>query len=94
MGCSIGVKPLGAKLLVRPEEKTEKVEGGIVIPGKAGARGNNRTAYVLDVGPKYKGDLSEGSQIIISPFCGTEIKIGKELYLFITEADVLAEIED
>ncbi|MFQ5713045.1 MAG: co-chaperone GroES [Candidatus Scalinduaceae bacterium] len=92
-------KPIGEKLLVKRLEAEEKTAGGIVLPetakekpkeGKIIALGDGK---LLDNGKRAKFQVKKGDKVVFSSYAGTEVKIGTEEYLLMSEDDILAVIE-
>jgi chaperonin GroES len=93
------VKPLGDRVLVRPEDEEEQVKGGIIIPdtakekpaeGKVTAVGNGK---VGDDGKRIALEVKKGDRILFGKYSGTEVKISGEEYLIMREEDVLGIID-
>ncbi len=92
-------KPIGEKLLVKRLEAEGKTAGGIVLPetakekpkeGKIIALGDGK---LLDNGKRAKFQVKKGDTVVFSSYAGTEVKIGTEEYLLMSEDDILAVIE-
>ena len=94
------LKPLGARVLVKPLEAEDKSAGGIILPEAAQER--PREGKVIAVGPGELNDdgeamgmsVSKGDTVIYSSFGGTEIKIDGDDYLIVSESDIIAVRED
>ena len=95
----MGYKPLGDRLLVKPNPSEEKTKTGIVLPdsakekpqeGKVIAAGNGGRD---DKGNKIPMEVKVGDVVLYSKYSGTEVKIDGEEHLIIRESDVLAVIE-
>ncbi len=94
------LKPLGARVLIKPLEAEEKSAGGIILPEAAQER--PREGKVVAVGPGALDDqgetmgvrVEEGDVVIYASYGGTEIKIDGEEYLIVSEDDILAVRED
>lgn len=93
------VRPLADRLLVKREEASETVRGGIIIPdtakekpqeGKVVAVGPGR---VDDDGNRVALEVKKGDRILMGKYAGTEVKIDGEDHLIMREDDVLAVIE-
>ncbi len=89
-------KPLGDRVLVKPEAAEQTTKSGIVIPdsaqekpqaGKVIRTGEGR---VTDDGKTIPVNVNEGDIVIYSKFSGTELKDGGQEYLIIRESDILA----
>ena len=93
------VKPLGDRVLVRPEEEEEQMKGGIIIPdtakekpqrGKVVAVGDGK---VDDSGKKIKPSVKSGDTVLYGKYSGTEIQLDDEEHLIMSEGDILAIIK-
>lgn len=91
----VNIRPLHDRLLVRRMKEEEKTAGGIIIPdtakekpqrGEVVATGNGR---LLDDGKTRPLEVKVGDQVLFSKYAGTDLKLGAEEYLMITESDVL-----
>ncbi len=92
------LKPLGDRLIVKPEEEEETTASGIVLPetakekpqkGKVVAVGDGAIA---EDGTRRPMDVSEGDQVLYSKYGGTDITIEGEELLVLRESDVLAKV--
>ena len=93
------IQPLADRVVVKPLEEEEQMRGGLYIPDTA--KEKPKEGKVISVGTGKR--LSDGShadfqvkkndRIIFSSYAGTEIKVGEEEYLIMSEDDVLAVIE-
>ena len=91
----VNIRPLHDRLLVRRMKEEEKTAGGIIIPdtakekpqrGEVVAAGNGR---VLDDGKTRPMEVKAGDKILFSKYSGTDLKLGADEFLMITETDVL-----
>ena len=91
----VNIRPLHDRLLVRHMKEEEKTAGGIIIPdtakekpqrGEVVAAGNGR---VLEDGKTRPMEVKAGDKVLFSKYAGTDLKLGAEEYLMITESDVL-----
>ncbi len=91
----VNIRPLHDRLLVRRMKEEDKTAGGIIIPdtakekpqrGEVVAVGNGR---VTDEGKTRPMEVKIGDQILFSKYAGTDLKLGADEYLMITETDVL-----
>ena len=89
------ITPLGDRVLVKPSSGEEVSSGGILLPdtarekpqeGTVVAVGNGR---VLDDGTVVPMEVKAGDKVIYGKYSGTEIKIGDEDHLILTERDIL-----
>ena len=92
-------KPIGEKLLVKRFEAEGKTAGGIVLPEAAKEKPKEGTVIalgdgkLLDSGKRSKFQVKKGDRVVFSSYAGTEVKIGVEEYLLMSEEDILAVIE-
>ncbi len=92
------LKPLGDRVVLKVEEKEEKV-GGFVIAGNSHAA--TKTATVIAVGQGIRtlsGELvspsiKAGATVLVESHAGVEVKDGEEAYLLVSEANILAVVE-
>jgi chaperonin GroES len=93
------VKPLGDRVLVKPEEEEEQIKGGIIIPdtakekpqrGKVVAVGDGK---VDDSGNKITPSVKSGDVVLYGKFAGTEVQLDDSEHLIMSEGDILAIIE-
>lgn len=88
------IKPLGDRVVVRPEPAEEKTASGLYIPDAA--KEKPQRGKVVSVGP---GRVENGTKIdmtvkpddvvLYGKYAGTEITIGDEELLIMRETDIL-----
>lgn len=91
---SLGIKPLGARVLIKKEEPEEKTEGGIILT--RAEKKEQPVAEVLAVGPGTEDEPMEvkvGDKIIFAQYSGTDIDYKGTTYSLINQADVLAVLD-
>lgn len=94
------LKPLADRVIVQPVEEEERTAGGIVLPDTA--KETPQQAQVVAVGPGRFNDKGEriemtvktGDKVVYSKYAGTEVQLGGEEYLIISENDILAIVQD
>jgi chaperonin GroES len=93
---TLSIKPLGDRVVVKPEEKEQKTRGGILIPDTANKE-KPATGTVVAVGPGRHEDgklvpmtLKVGDKILFSKYGYDEVKMGGEEYFVLSESSVLA----
>ena len=93
------IKPLGDRVLVKPEEEEEQIKGGIIIPdtakekpqqGKVIAAGKGK---LKEDGGLQPMDVKDGDTILFGKYSGQEIKLDGEELLIMREDEVLGVIE-
>ena len=95
----MGYRPLGDRLLVKPNPSEETTKSGIVLPDSAKEKPQEGT--VVSTGPGGKDDsgkvvameVKKGDVVLYSKYSGTEVKIDGDEHLIIKESDVLAVVE-
>jgi chaperonin GroES len=94
------IRPLGDRVVVKVLEQEERTASGIVLPdtakekpqqGKVLAVGNG--AYIENSKERRPLDVQEGDTVIFSKYAGTEVKLGGEELLILSERDILAIVE-
>ena len=94
------VRPLGDKILVKRAEAQDKTDAGIFLPESA--KDQPKEGKVMAVGSgilnKNTGEympftVRDGDKVIFSTYSGTEVKIGDDEMLILSEDDILAVIE-
>jgi len=90
----MNIRPLGKKILFQVfEEPAEELRGGIVVRNTA-SRGAYRKAVVRRLPSAYRGGLSEGDEVMLKPWCGTEITVGRdERLVFALEDEVMCVVD-
>ncbi|MBQ6582388.1 MAG: co-chaperone GroES [Mogibacterium sp.] len=90
----MGIKPLGARVVIKKDDALEKTEGGLLLSG--GAKEKPQQAEVLAVGPGTEEEpmqLKVGDKVIFSKYGGTELKYRGVEYTIINQKDILAVVE-
>ncbi|AHB87599.1 heat shock protein 60 family co-chaperone GroES [Thermosynechococcus sp. NK55a] len=90
------VKPLGDRIFVKVAESEERTAGGILLPDNA--REKPQVGEVTAVGPgkltedgkRQPMDVKVGDKVLYSKYAGTEVKLGGEDYVLLSEKDILA----
>lgn len=92
------VKPLGDRVFVKVSPSEEKTAGGILLPDTA--KEKPQIGEVVQVGPGKRNDdgtyspveVKVGDKVLYSKYAGTDIKLGGEDYVLLTEKDILASV--
>ncbi len=83
------VKPLGARVIVKPIEEPEKTSAGLYLPDTA--KEKSMEGEVVAVGKLDDGiELKVGDRVIYQKYAGTKIVLDDEEYLILDQNDVLA----
>ncbi|MBL1211289.1 co-chaperone GroES [Geminocystis sp. GBBB08] len=92
------VKPLGDRVFVKVSEAEEKTAGGIYLPDNA--KEKPQIGEVVTVGDGKVNDKGErtavevkvGDKVLYSKYAGTDIKLGTDDYVLLSEKDILAVV--
>ena len=92
------VKPLGGRVFVKVSPSEEKTAGGILLPDTA--KEKPQVGEVVAVGPGKRNDdgsrspleVGVGDKVLYSKYAGTDIKLGGDDYVLLTEKDILAAV--
>ena len=90
--------PLGDKVIVKRLDAEERTSGGILLPDTA--RDKPQQGRVLSVGDgqlsvdgtRIKHQVSEGDRILFGRYAGTEVQVGDDELLIMSETDILAVV--
>lgn len=92
------IKPLNDRIVVRRDDADKKTPGGIHIPdanqeapvqGEVVAVG---TGAILPDGSRRPLDVDVGDKVLFSKYAGTDVEVGGEKLLIMTENDVHAKV--
>ncbi len=92
------VKPLGDRVFIKVSAAEEKTAGGLYLPDNAQEK--PQVGEVVAVGEgKFKDDGSRvtmdvkvGDKVLYSKYAGTDIKLGTDEYILLSEKDILAVV--
>ena len=92
------VKPLGDRIFIKVSESEEKTAGGILLPDTA--KEKPQVGEVVQVGPGKRNDdgtrqspeVSVGDKVLYSKYAGTDVKLGSDEYVLLSEKDILAVV--
>ena len=94
------VTPLGDRVLVKRVQADDKTKGGIILPDTAKEKpregivvsiGNGK---LLDDGSRQAMTVKPKDRVLFSSYAGSEIKLGGEEMLILSEDEILAIIEN
>lgn len=88
------IKPLGDRVLVRPDVAEEKTASGIIIPDTAKEKPQRGTVVAVGAGKYENGtkiDMSvkSGDTVLYGKYSGTELNLDGEDFLIMRESDIL-----
>ena len=92
---SVGIKPLGSRVVIKKLEAIEKTEGGLILSGNA--KEKPQEAEVVAVGPgteDVKMEVAVGDIVVYSKYAGTDLKCHGKEYTIVDQKDILATITD
>lgn len=95
----MGYRPLGDRLMVKPNTSEETTKSGIVLPDSAKEKPQEGKVTAVGAGAKDENgkliplEVKVGDSILYSKYSGTEVKIEGDEHLIIKESDVLAIVE-
>ncbi|MEM8832480.1 MAG: co-chaperone GroES [Cyanobacteria bacterium P01_G01_bin.19] len=90
------VKPLGNRVLLKTQAATEKTTGGIFLPDAAKEKPQIGTVVsvgvgeINDDGTHTPMEVKVGEKVLYSQYAGTEMKLGDEDYVLLSQQDILA----
>ena len=92
------IEPFGDRVVIKPLDDESTTPSGLVIPDVA--REKPQTGEVVAVGPgelmdeghRNPMEAAVGDRVLFSKFAGTEIKLGADLYLVLSQRDILGRV--
>jgi chaperonin GroES len=93
------VKPLGDRVFVKISAPEERTAGGIILPDNA--KEKPQVGEVVQVGlgkrnedgSRQELEVKIGDKVLYSKYAGTDIKLGSEEYVLLSEKDILAVVD-
>ena len=92
------VKPLGDRIFVKVSESEQRTAGGILLPDTAKEKPQVGEIVAVGAGKRkddrsYQAiDVKVGDKVLYSKYAGTDIKLGGEEYVLLSEKDILATL--
>jgi len=99
MATEIKLKPLGDRVVVKPIEEEEVTKSGIVLPDTAKEKPQKGevlavgSGKLLENGERVPLEVKVGDIVVYAKYGGTEIELGGEEYVILSERDLLAVVE-
>lgn len=92
------LKPLGDRVMIKVSASEEKTAGGILLPDTA--KEKPQVGEITAVGPGKRNDdgsrqdieVKVGDKVLYSKYAGTDIKLGSDEYVLLSEKDILATL--
>jgi chaperonin GroES len=93
------LKPLGDRVLIKIAQQDERTAGGIFLPDTA--KEKPQVGEIAAVGPGKRSDdgtlvpmeVKQGDKVLYSKYAGTEVKLGSDEYVLLSERDILAVVQ-
>jgi chaperonin GroES len=89
-----GIKPLGDRVVVKPQPAEEKTASGLFIPDTAKEKPQKGTIVAVGPGRVENGNkidmtVKEGDTVLYGKYSGTEIELDSDDLLIMRETDIL-----
>ena len=87
------------RIFIKVSESEEKTAGGILLPDTA--KEKPQVGEVVQIGPGKRNDdgsrqapeVSIGDKVLYSKYAGTDIKLGSDEFVLLSEKDILAIVD-
>ena len=95
----MNLRPLGDRVLVKPDRAEEKTAGGLFISSGAQEKPQRGTVVAVgagkldDSGNRLPIDVQVGDVVIYGKYGGNEVKVDGEDYLLMRDSDIYAVVE-
>ena len=95
----MSLKPLGDRVLVKPDAAEQKTASGLYIASNAQEKPQRGTVVAVgtgkvnDKGERMSIDVKPGDTVIYGKFGGNEVKVDGEDYLLMRADDIYAIVE-
>ena len=96
----VNITPLHDKVLTRRDEAADRTDTGLYLPEQA--KDTPKTGVVeavgngqlnRDTGERIPLTLKKGNRVIFSSYAGTEVKLGDDEFLMMSEEEILAIVD-
>lgn len=92
------IKPLADRVVIKMVEAEETTKSGIILT--SAAKEKPSVAEIVEVGPGGVVDgktitmhVKKGQKVLVSKYCGTEVKLDGNDYTIVKQEDILAIVE-
>lgn len=89
------LRPLGDRVVLKYQKAEEKTQTGIILPDSAKEKPQEATGIAVGAGDRENTEMhvKEGDKVIFSKYAGTEVKLGEEEYIIVSQKDIIAIVE-
>lgn len=90
----IKIRPLGDRVIVKPQEAQEVTKGGIILPDTAQEKPIEGLVLAVGAGKVSEDgklvpmNVKVGDKVLYGKYSGTEISLDGEKYLIMRESDI------
>lgn len=93
------IQPLGDRVVVKPSEPESQRPSGIYVAETAKEKPQRGTIVSVGPGKWEDGQLEpmnvqEGDTVLFAKYAGTEIRLGDEDVLILSQKDILAKVSE
>jgi chaperonin GroES len=91
---NLGIKPLGARVVIQPLEEDNRTDSGLYIPDTA--KEKPQTGKVVAIGEgteEISITVKEGDKVLFPKYTGTEIKLSGDSYMIMDFEKILAVLD-
>jgi len=93
----VRITPLEDRVVVRPDEETETMRGGLYIPDTAKEKPTQGEVIAVGPGRMQKGnrvpmEVAVGDKVLYGKYSGTNITLDGEEVVIIKASDILAKL--
>lgn len=94
------LRPLGDRVLVKPDKAEQKTASGLYISSGAQEKPQRGTVVAVgagkidDDGERLPMDVKVGDVVIYGKYGGNEVKVDGEDYLLMRDSDIYAVVEE
>lgn len=91
--------PLADRIIVKRVEQRRETESGLVIPDTVDDKPMEGEVLAVGPGKFVKGErvplsLKVGDRVVFGKWAGTDLRVGEEEYLMLTEDDVIGILKE
>ena len=96
---SVGLRPLGDRVVVKAVAREAVTKSGIVLPDTATEKPQEGEVLavgpgkVLDNGKRSTMEVQVGQRVLFAKYGGTEVKVEGQEYLILRESDIVGIVE-